>query len=35
MTAHVVFEALDNTRPATLSPVVMDGLLRKEMGTTG
>lgn len=31
MTAHVVFEALDPTRPATLSPAVMR-LLRDELG---
>ncbi|MEM9417710.1 MAG: beta-N-acetylhexosaminidase [Planctomycetota bacterium] len=39
MTAHIVFEALnpsptDNT-PATLSPEVMTGLLRQEMGFDG
>jgi beta-N-acetylhexosaminidase len=34
MTAHVVFEALDPTRPATLSPPVMR-LLREEMGFQG
>ncbi|ACG75602.1 glycoside hydrolase family 3 domain protein [Anaeromyxobacter sp. K] len=34
MTAHVVFEALDRDRPATLSPAVMR-LLREEVGFDG
>lgn len=34
MSAHVVFEALDRRRPATLSPPVMD-LLRSEIGFDG
>jgi beta-N-acetylhexosaminidase len=34
MTAHVVFEALDPVRPATLSPKVM-GLLRERVGFDG
>ncbi len=34
MTAHVVFEALDARRPATLSPAVMQ-LLREECGYDG
>ncbi len=34
MSAHVVFEALDAKRPATLSPPVMD-LLRQEIGFEG
>lgn len=34
MTAHVVFEALDDRRPATLSPEVMS-LLRDELGYDG
>ena len=34
MTAHVVFEALDPSRPATLSPAVMR-LLREEIGFDG
>jgi len=34
MTAHVIFEPLDATRPATLSPAVMR-LLRDECGFTG
>jgi beta-N-acetylhexosaminidase len=35
MTAHVVFAALDPTRPATLSPQVMTGLLRDQLGYRG
>ncbi len=35
MTAHVVFEALDPTRPATLSPAVVGGLLRRTIGFSG
>jgi beta-N-acetylhexosaminidase len=35
MTAHVVFAALDATRPATLSPAVMTGLLRERLGYRG
>jgi len=37
MTAHVVFPALDPTpdRPATLSPAVLQGLLRDRMGFEG
>ena len=35
MTAHVIFEALDKSRPATMSPLVLDGLLRKELGFEG
>ena len=34
MTAHVVFEALDRKRPATLAPDVMN-LLREELGYDG
>ena len=34
MTAHVVFEALDPARPATLSPAVMR-LLREQVGFDG
>ena len=32
MTAHVVVEAFDRERPATLSPAVLTGLLREELG---
>lgn len=35
MTAHVVFAALDDTVPATLSPRVITGLLRDELGYQG
>ena len=35
MTAHVIFDALDPGVPATMSPRVMDGLLRKELGFGG
>jgi beta-N-acetylhexosaminidase len=35
MTAHVVFDAIDPTRPATLSQPVVSGVLRGELGFTG
>jgi beta-N-acetylhexosaminidase len=35
MTAHVVFAAIDATRPATLSPDVVGGVLRGELGYRG
>jgi len=35
MTAHVVTEAFDDERPATLSPTVLTGLLREELGYDG
>ena len=35
MTAHVVFEALDSTCPATLSPVVVGEIIRKRIGFDG
>lgn len=35
MTAHVVFEALDALLPATLSPRVVPGVLRAELGYDG
>ena len=35
MTAHVLFEAIDNVLPATLSAKVIDGVLRKEIGFDG
>lgn len=35
MTAHVVFEAIDPTIPATFSEPVLTGLLRKELGFEG
>lgn len=35
MTAHVVFDAIDPTVPATMSRRVIDGLLRRELGFGG
>jgi beta-N-acetylhexosaminidase len=35
MTAHVMFPALDETWPATLSPAILTGLLREELGFRG
>ncbi|MFJ9074056.1 glycoside hydrolase family 3 protein [Streptomyces sp. NPDC102278] len=35
MSAHILVPALDPTRPATLSPRVLTGLLRKELGYEG
>jgi len=35
MTAHVVYPALDKKRPATVSPAIIDRLLRKHMGFAG
>ena len=35
MSAHVVFPALDAERPATLSPTILTGLLRDELGFAG
>jgi beta-N-acetylhexosaminidase len=35
MTAHIVFDALDPSRPATLSPIIATDLLRKELGFEG
>ncbi|GGR13960.1 beta-N-acetylhexosaminidase [Deinococcus ruber] len=35
MTAHIVFPALDAALPATLSPAVLTGLLRREWGYDG
>ncbi|MFC4454377.1 beta-N-acetylhexosaminidase [Deinococcus sonorensis] len=35
MTAHIVYPALDKERPATLSPAVLDGLLRRQWGYDG
>lgn len=35
MTAHVLVPALDPDRPATLSPALLDGLLRGELGFAG
>ncbi len=35
MTAHVVFEALDPGRPATLSSLVVETIIRREIGFDG
>ncbi len=35
MTAHILFPALDADRPATLSPVILDEVLRGELGFEG
>lgn len=35
MTSHIVFTPLDPNLPATLSPIVLDGLLRKQIGFQG
>ena len=35
MTAHVVFAAIDATRPATLSPIVIDKVIRGSIGFAG
>jgi beta-N-acetylhexosaminidase len=35
MTAHILIPALDAERPATLSPAIVDGLLKKRLGYAG
>ena len=35
MTAHILVPALDEERPATLSPAIIDGLLKKKLGFEG
>src|SRR5262245_57722816 len=35
MTAHILIPSLDEERPATLSPAIVDGLLKKKLGFTG
>jgi len=35
MTAHVHYPALDLTNPATLSPTILSGMLRQQMGFSG
>jgi beta-N-acetylhexosaminidase len=35
MTAHVLLPALDDARPASMSPLVIDGLLKKKMAYRG
>ncbi len=35
MTAHILIPALDEERPATLSPAIVDGILKKKLGYPG
>ena len=35
MTAHILIPALDEERPATLSPLIVDGLLKRQLGYQG
>src|SRR5262245_2183694 len=35
MTAHILISALDEERPATLSPRIVDGMLRRDLGFGG
>ena len=35
MTAHILFEALDTTHPATLSKIILQDLLRKKLSYQG
>jgi beta-N-acetylhexosaminidase len=35
MTSHIVFEAWDTDRPATLSPIVIDQIIRQRIGFDG
>jgi beta-N-acetylhexosaminidase len=35
MTAHILLPHIDPEQPASLSPLVLDGILRKELGFTG
>ncbi len=35
MTAHILIPALDDERPATLSPRIVDGILKRQLGYTG
>jgi beta-N-acetylhexosaminidase len=35
MTAHILIPALDDERPATLSPAIVDGLLKRKLGYDG
>jgi beta-N-acetylhexosaminidase len=35
MTAHILIPAYDEERPATLSPAIVDGLLKKKLGYDG
>jgi beta-N-acetylhexosaminidase len=35
MTAHILYEGLDDTRPATLSPIIVQSVIRGEIGFAG
>ncbi len=35
MTAHILYEGLDDTRPATLSPIVVQSVIREAIGFDG
>ncbi len=35
MTSHIIYSALDKERPATLSPLILQDLLRKDLGFEG
>ena len=35
MTAHILIPSLDETHPGTLSPAIVDGLLRRKLGFGG
>ena len=35
MTAHILIPALDDQQPATLSPRIIDGMLKRELGYQG
>ena len=35
MTAHILIPALDEERPATLSPRIVDGMLKQKLGFRG
>ena len=35
MTAHIVYTAIDDTAPATLSRIVIDSVIRGEIGFDG
>ena len=35
MTAHIVYTAIDPNIPATFSPIIIDGVIRRDMGFDG
>jgi beta-N-acetylhexosaminidase len=35
MTAHIVYTAIDPDMPATFSPLIIDGVIRRDMGFDG